>query len=507
MTYFHTCADTSAFVAWLDASYQALHRHHHSVSAGPRIGCEALVGADSLGTQIQLWWTYPEFGVPKRLLWDYVDIPPAHAAPGSNELRQLLHADPRIRKVTSDAAVVRPKPLAGVPLFDYHPLRFRALNPLGKPLAQLGASSAGGGFTMEVLQAAMDGFVASQEPAMAVSRLRRRLQIKGRQERDAAQMGMFFADYHHHGKQLFDFPPSMVELFARTDVDGIPLELIRFPHRSMYLHFGRQGHLEIEGGWAPDGAYVALLGQGDELLIQFCLTFAPEHKETYGFTLENPEPCYIIAVPAEQCRIGVGEAVDQVLAQKLAELRSQAARGCPGFADGEDEIHRIGEEHGFQVSDGTPTFAAQELERLVPMHKAWEAMLRLVVNALAYLSAYPDDWDLEVARKNEVPWAVLSELGSGQHKRVQRAKSKLAELGYAPIHLCGRDFRARASAPGRTAQEAAGDSLGITWVRGHWKRQVHGPQRSLRRLAWLMPYRRSVSGSPEQEHGHIYLVT
>jgi hypothetical protein len=45
------------------------------------------------------------------------------------------------------------------------------------------------------------------------------------------------------------------------------------------------------------------------------------------------------------------------------------------------------------------------------------------------------------------------------------------------------------------------------WRRGHWRRQPHGPQNSLRKLVWLMPTLVNLGKRGEEVPGHLYLVS
>jgi hypothetical protein len=319
-------------------------------------------------------------------------------------------------------------------------------------------------------------------------------------------LGLFFADFCRCGREIFDFPAAMIEMFRKTDVDDIPLAAIKAPYPCFYLYFGPQRDLETKPGWHPDGAYVAIIGAGDNTVMQMALTSAPPDEASYAAWLSNPEPAYVQAVAAERLKLGVGEATDLVLSDKMAELRKQIANP-PGDGMIREAVESLGGEgtrlDGMEFSDNTANFARKELEGLPALHAAWQQMLRLVVNALAYLSAYPEDIRTEWPKK--APQDLCLKLQNGSPKQQQRARSHLAALGFTAIHLCGKGFRDQPpeaglpSAPGEQAPRKQ------TWVRGHWYNQAYGPQHSLRRLKWRMPHLRGGEESPD-EPGHIYLV-
>jgi hypothetical protein len=155
-----------------------------------------------------------------------------------------------------------------------------------------------------------------------------------------------------------------------------------------------------------------------------------------------------------------------------------------------------------QVKDISKQAAADELPIINRMHTTWHSMLRLVVNALAYMSAYPDD--IQKKWPSNVPHDLYLQMQNGKPKQSLRAASKLAALGFTPVHLCGQKIAAE-----RTKSSFTGSNVEkfSTWVRGHWIRQAHGPNLSLRRLQWRMPHLRNADAPIRGgEHGHIYLV-
>lgn len=513
MPFVELVEDFEGLTKWLQASLAALEAHSS--------GLGALVpswylrhGADARGAQVQIWWRTQGSRLASEMLWDYADVPSLNIG-----LKKFLDAalvlEAHDADVKPGATVIRPRDLASVPMFEFHPQRYRGLYPAAKLVAQAGMKSSGRGFTQDVMDVAAQAYMSSQQQLFSRTRIRRSVASKGRSDMDMIQLSMFYADFHHGGKQIFDFPKEMSEMFMRTDVDGIPLEAINLPYSSMYLHFGRQDQLEVEDGWAPDGAYVAMIGDAENKVLQFCLTFAPLDPRSYEFFTETPEPCYIQTMNAEQMKIGVGEAVDAVVAERIARLKNEVAHGSSEVRNVlEDMALELQDDDLLHATDSTHRFAAEELEKLPGRHRSWVAMLRLVVNGLAYLSAYPGDWAEQIGGGGSTPppWAITSEIDSGNHKRAQKAKSRLAELGYTAIHFCGVRLRniGFGSTPRQSGVGDKGSAEAWTWVRGHWRRQAHGPQWSLHRLRWQMPYKRTIDSSEDLEvagRGHVYIVS
>lgn len=124
--------------------------------------------------------------------------------------------------------------------------------------------------------------------------------------------------------------------------------------------------------------------------------------------------------------------------------------------------------------------------------------LRLIVNALCFITAYPED--IEVQWPQATPKKLLSKT-VGTFRESRRTKSKLASLGYIPIHLCGLKIRKIA------AEESAFPKKPIQghWRRGHWRNQAHGPKLQLHKLIWIMPV--MVNTTDEPAMGHLYLAS
>jgi hypothetical protein len=130
----------------------------------------------------------------------------------------------------------------------------------------------------------------------------------------------------------------------------------------------------------------------------------------------------------------------------------------------------------------------------------YRAALQLVVNALCYVTAYPDD--IATVWPKATPVELVRLFLEGKGKERQRAKSKLAALGYVPVHICGSHVAQVKALHVRVANQP-----GLHWRRGHWRNQAHGPARALRKLIWVMPMMVGLTPGEEPESGHLYLVS
>lgn len=310
-------------IAYLTASLTDLEAHRRSVNRDKdTTKVELRHSMQGVGLlHCQVCWTHVPSMVANEFVWDSITV----EAPSVDVVNQFLED---VRGRLQVAISSTPASPAGwrqgtdVPLFSVHPQRYRVLHPLGRPMAQAGRDREGCAFNEAVMRTAGDAYIAAQRGDMRRSCLR--FNVVGDPRRsfsDALMLATFYADFVGAGRNIFSFPKGLTEMFARTDVTDIPLEAIQLPFRSLYLSFGAQDELEVEDGWMADGAYVSMVG--DRAALQFALTAVPKDPGWYARWLEHPEPVYVQAIDAKRMAIGVGEAVDLVFTEQIADLRKQ----------------------------------------------------------------------------------------------------------------------------------------------------------------------------------------
>ncbi len=314
-------------------------------------------------------------------------------------------------------------------------------------------------------------------------------------------LAMAYGRFVQAGRQIMDFPPALVAMLAKTGIDDISMDQISMPYRAQYIYFGPQTDLELEPGHVVDGAYVESRGeQGD---IRFTVTTVPldtsKSQDWYLF----PEVLYSQDFVGEYRHMDLASAIDTVLAENLNLLQQtedKAGGNITATVKQHFEQEQIDFPDGLTMVDLSPTLASERIGIIRRRHPVYCAALQLVVNALCYLTAYPDDITSTWPKSAPVELVRLVLEGSG--KEVQRAKSKLAALGYVPVHVCGTHV-----AQMRELEQRIGQQHGVHWRRGHWRRQAHGPARALRKLIWVMPVMVGLKPGEEPETGHLYLVS
>lgn len=267
-----------------------------------------------------------------------------------------------------------------------------------------------------------------------------------------------------HGKHIFQFPEDLVAKFLLTDVDSVPCDLIKFPFASFYLSFGltpiRPVFKAPGRAFFLDGAYIVKTPRG---LTAHCTHSSPDRSQ--GGT----SPVFVIDLADAH---DVGGAL-----QKGKEWRRNATiRSSNKFAEG-------------------PALLSEQLNSYDEEEPILIAASKLIVNAILYTTFCKDEiveWWLNAPEK------LLRKLArSTTEKDRQRNISKLWNLGFTPVSLCG--------AIGGNDTDSAPTSREVSshWRRGYWRLQACGPGFTERRLTWVRPtIVRRDKGDPDR--GHLY---
>jgi len=399
---------------------------------------------------------------------------------------------------------------ADPPLYRYHPERFKASHDCAEHIGKIychGVNPSHGFLTIDQLQEVM-GVVMHElnEKAMSYP-LRLRQQAQGANHIIDGLEGLVtaYGRFVQAGRQILDFPPSLVEMLSQTDVSDIPMNAIKMPYAAQYLHFGPQVHMELEPGWLVDGAYIESHGTAGDWRIT--ITAYPQDKAQTRLWFVSPEPTYTQDFVEHYRLMDMATAVTMVLSNRLADLNERTLK--PG-GDITEDVRQEVEKKGIAIPGGTRLIDVSNVraeERIAlnrQKHPVYLEALQLTVNALCYVTAYPDD--IAEVWPDGTPSTLKQKTGSPNAKEARRAKSKLASLGYVPVHICGQKLAGSMQA--NTSRDRQEGHVSPHWRRGHWRNQPYGLGRSLRKLIWVMPVLVGASRPGEEpEAGHLYLVS
>ena len=264
-----------------------------------------------------------------------------------------------------------------------------------------------------------------------------------------------------------------------------PIGSIKLPYASQYIYFGPQEKMEMDGICWVDGVYVEQRSENGGL--RFTLTTVPKDTKDSEIWYLMPEVTYTQDLIFESGDICISEAVEKVLQTQLSDLQRK--------------IEYIGESrYGNQIKDNNAEMSRLRQTIILSRHPVYQAAIKLAINALCYIVAYPND--MKQVWPKETPPKLLNKLKTSSEKMRKKIQSRLESLGYTPVHICGQKLTL--DHVGNAHQNSFHPKS--HWRRGHWRNQPYGQGREMRRLIWIMPT--LVGGvTEEQPNGHIYLVS
>lgn len=368
-------------------------------------------------------------------------------------------------------------------LVRYHPERYRRSRPFARQVAAAYQSIAGR--TPLPTKAAMDAVTSIVMNAYNAELDRIPISDRPRDARRLMKepsLAMHYGMFCSHGRQIFHFRPELTEQFRRTDIDDVPAGELNFPYEAFYLSFGRQADLDLRGhGAFADGAYISFLPNRH---LQIVLTTQDDDGRPWFLT---PDNYYYLSLPLNDPAQSISTLAAKALEDDLKDLRRTGHEQPPYL-----------EAPGGVVRNRRPETVQLDIAALADGFPVFTEALKLIINGLCYLTAYPED--IETAWPEDTPTALLEKIDrAAKPKDVQRTMSKLTSMGYTKVHFCGKSLSNRTDVP--TGQEVASH-----WRRGHWRNQPHGPRLTSRKLVWIMPVLVRKDRQSPDGPGRVYLV-
>lgn len=144
----------------------------------------------------------------------------------------------------------------------------------------------------------------------------------------------------------------------------------------------------------------------------------------------------------------------------------------------DDELRDLSDFNDEEKAGILESWKSQSHERAMQLANIPVALdcVRMVANALLYLNQYPED--IADSYQAGFPKAFREKIERSDGKTKDRTLSRARSAGFTVIKQVGGIFE-------RTEAMEQGDSPSPHLRRAHWRRQVHGPQNSLRKLIWI----------------------
>jgi len=307
----------------------------------------------------------------------------------------------------------------------------------------------------------------------------------------------FIEDFEKAGRHIYHLEPDLVRMFRKTSVDEVPIDLLASPYDCIFIYFGPEGKIyHPADGRVIDGAYVRLSGdvfpESEDCLLWIYL--CPEFPDlTSAKSMSMPERLRLdqgyrhLVLSSELGTVGDAySTIFQTYDERVSEFEHY-------------RIQKIMKQAGI-IKERTTYTDAKADSWVDPEDALWKGhdkeAVNLVVNALAFLTARPED--VEFNYTDDAPIDLVrkaSDLRS--QKQSLRAESKLEALGYRRVYTCGRRYR-------NAVTQEDGESQGTHWRRGHWRNQAHGSGREERRLVWIEPV--LVNGRGDTVTGRVHVT-
>ena len=265
------------------------------------------------------------------------------------------------------------------------------------------------------------------------------------------------------GEVVFHIEASLVDAFLTSDIGEMAWRDVRLPFEELYLHFGPAHGLMFNGGAARlEGVLVS------------------RHKSgSTGFTLigELVEPrASWLDCAAQSFSFAINEdELDQPMEAVIDAISNRAQQHLT--ADPDEELKECDEATREDIKENWARTRKLEEVQLIN-RESMRGCLRLVANALLYITGYPDDVSEEW--QEGTPQAFRAKVERATGKERARALSKARRSGFTRIHRVGKLF-----AVAGAADPEPGASPSPHWRRAHWRRQRHGPVNALVKVIWV----------------------
>lgn len=295
-----------------------------------------------------------------------------------------------------------------------------------------------------------------------------------------------FGMYLDGGKVIYDLSKTLTQTLLITDAEDIPCGELTFPASSFYLHFGSDSGLS-DDGFNIEGAFVTRMD--DRMTIDL----APQ-----GFGQSH-----FLSLPMGESLVGAPillndplKPISRALADSIVNVLSINAKMFGQIAEMERQLER---QYGQVVKVPSP------VQRLAEKGPLLQKALGLIVNAMFYLAAEPDDVTNDWGR--DTPKEALDTLqATDKPGAIKTIENTLLNAGYSKVRYVGRKFAQSLAAQHIQEATASGRTLATHFRRGHFRRQPYGPERTLRKTIFVAPVVVNVGNSGEVQ-GRIYSVS
>lgn len=278
-----------------------------------------------------------------------------------------------------------------------------------------------------------------------------------------------FAAFCHANRIVFDLHSTLSNALLNTDIAEIPCIAFSMPYESVYVHFGSGSGLEDQGK-EIEGAFITLYSF--QSMRRLLVDLVP--RDTFTF-----REFWIMRMGEQLISVNIQLSDHMTMIEALHNsIAGTIKQNQEIMAAAEKAEHEIFETHGEIVK------VPWRGERLAEYQPLLERALMLVVNAMFYLAAVPEDscedWEADTP-------STLRELIDSPKLGAKRTGEATAETrGYIKVNYVGRKF-ALSQASASIDDQANGMKLSPHMRRGHFRHQRHGIGNLQIKLIFIAP--------------------
>lgn len=303
-------------------------------------------------------------------------------------------------------------------------------------------------------------------------------------------LGTALADFFNGGQVVFHISPSLKEAFRYSELGDATARDLKFPFEDSYIHIGTDSGLFFNGGRTQlEGVFLSEKqhkdGNSVSMTMVGTLLSPPAHwgergMETFTFHFAAAE-------------------MDMPILEGARKHLEHQGRDPAEDADLAD-LSEFDEEGKRRILE---SWATQMEERRLHRENIPVALecVRMVANALLYVSQYPDD--MEDDFQDGFPAGFREKIERSQGKVLERNLSKARNSGFTLIKRVGGVFE-RAMQVEASANGGGGDGPSPHMRRAHWRRQAFGSGLTQRKLIWIRAAR--VLGGTVRERPYLIAV-
>jgi hypothetical protein len=276
------------------------------------------------------------------------------------------------------------------------------------------------------------------------------------------------ADFFSGGQVIFHITPALKEAFRHSELGDATARDLKFPFENSYIHIGKDTELVFNGGRTQlEGVFLSEKNHKDGKSVSMTLVgtllTAPVHwgergMETFTFHFGSDE-------------------MDMPLLDGAKKHLEEYGRD-PTDDDEFSDLSKFDEDEKKSILE---SWATQREHRALHRENIPVVLecVRMVANALLYVSQYPDDMADDY--QDGFPAAFREKIERSQGKTLERNLSKARNNGFTLVKRVGGVFE-------RAVQVEAslgGDSPSPHLRRAHWRRQAFGAGLAQRKLIWI----------------------